>query len=112
MRPELNTKETCKEELQSKTEVRKIQQFEETEDNPKTPQIQKQPRSRPENLQMQTTDNILNNPDMNTAKEYPLKMPNTETDHPETSTEIYPEIYPETRSTMLHRLHLQVPKKK
>ena len=105
LRPELNTKETCKEELQSKTEVRKIEQFEETEDNPKTPQIQKQPRSRPENLQAQTTENILNNPDINTVKEHPLKMSNTETDHAETSTEIYPEIYPETRSIMLHRLH-------
>ena len=49
---------------------------------------------------MQATETIQNNPDMNTAKEYPLKMPNTETDQdPETSTEIYPEIYPETRST-------------
>ena len=94
------TKKTCKEELQSKIEVRKIEQFEETEDNPETPQIQKQPRSRPENLQVQATENILNNPDMNTVKECPLKMPNTETDQdPETSTEIYPEMYPETRST-------------
>ena len=37
---------------------------------------------------------------MNTVKENLLKMPNTETyQDPEASTEIYPEIYPETRST-------------
>ena len=37
---------------------------------------------------------------MNTAKENLFKMPNTETyQDPETSTEIYPEIYPETSST-------------
>ena len=37
---------------------------------------------------------------MNTVKECNLEVPNTETDQdPETSTKIYPEIYPETRST-------------
>ena len=97
------TKETCKEELQSKIEVRKIQEFEETEDNPETSQIQKQPRSRPDTPQVQAAqaaETTPINPDMNTAKENLFKMPNTETyQDPERATEIYPEIYPETRST-------------
>ena len=63
-----------------------------TEYNPETPQIHKHPRSRSRSS-AQATETTLTNPDMNTAK----KMPNTE--DPETATEIYPEIYPETRST-------------
>ena len=94
------TKETLKEELQLKTEVRKIQEFEETEDNPETSQIQIQPRSRPETLHAQDSDITLNNPEMNTTKEGLSKKFNAETvPDPETSTEIYQEIYHETRST-------------
>ena len=96
------TKETCNEELQSKIEV-KIQEFEEIEDNPETSQIQKHPRSRPDTAQaqaVQATETTPTNPDMNTAKENLFKMSNTETcQDPDTATEIYPEIYPEIRST-------------
>ena len=65
------TTETYNEDLQSKIEVRKIQEFEEIEDNPETSQIQKQPRSRPDTPQVQAVqaaETTPINPDMNTAK--------------------------------------------
>ena len=85
---------------ESKTEVEKDSQTTEYEDNPKTPQIQKQNTSRSEMLQAKPATPQSNDPDMNAMKRDISKVPNTETrPNPETSSEIYPQIYPTTRST-------------
>ena len=85
---------------ESKTEEEEDSQTTEYEDNPETPQIQKQNTSRSEMLQAKPTTPHSNDPDMTTMEKDISKVPDTETrPNPETSSEIYPEIYPTTRST-------------
>ena len=89
-----------KTEVEVKIEAEEKPQTKESEDNTETLQIQKQNTSRSEILQAQSTTTQSNDPDMNTMKEGILNVPDTETrSNPETITEIYPGIYPETRST-------------
>ena len=72
----------------------------EYEDNLETSQMQKQNTSRSEMLQAKPATPQSNDPDMNATKRDISKVPDTETrPNLETSSEIYPEIYPTTRST-------------
>ena len=80
--------------------MEKDSQTTEYEDNPKTPQIQEQNTSRSEMLQAKPATPQSNDPDMNAMKRDISKVPDTETrPNPETSSEIYPQIYPTTGST-------------
>ena len=89
-----------KPDVESKIEVERIPSRKESGDNRETSKIQKQNTSRSEILPAQSRTTLSNDPDTDTMKECSLKVPNTETrQNPETPTEIYPEIYPETRST-------------
>ena len=89
-----------KKDLEAKIQVEKDPQTKESEDNPETSQFQKQNTSRSEILQAQSVTPKSNDPDMNTTKKDNFKVPDTETrPNPETSSQIYPEIYPTTRST-------------
>ena len=74
-------------DVQSKIEVGKILQSEESEDNTETSEIQKQNTSRSGILPAQLNTTPCNDPDMNTTKECILKVPDTETrQNPETET--------------------------
>ena len=85
---------------ESKIELEEDSQTTEYEDNAETPQIQKQNTSRSEMLQAKPTTPQSNDSDMNATKRDISKVPDTETrPNPETSSEIYPENYPTTRST-------------
>ena len=91
---------TAKTEEESKIEVEEHSQTTEHEDNPKTPQIQKQNTSRSVILQAKSTTPQSNDPDMNIMEKDIFKVPDTETiPNPETTSEIYPGIYPTTRPT-------------
>ena len=95
-----DTPKEDKTDEESKIQVEEDSKTKENEDNPETSQIQKQNTSRSEMLQAQSTTPQSNDPDMNTMKKDIFKVPDTETrPNPETSSEIYPEIYPTTRST-------------
>ena len=95
-----NTLKEDKTDVEVKIQVEEDSQKKENEDNPQTPQIQIQNTSRSRILQVQSTTPQRNYPDMNVTKNDNFKAPDTETRlNPETSSEIYPEIYPTTRST-------------
>ena len=83
-----------------KAEVEEDSQTTEYEDNLETPQIQKQNTSRSEMMQAKPATLQSNDSDMNAMEIDISKVPDTETrPNPETSSEIYQEIYPITRST-------------
>ena len=95
-----STSEDTNTEEESKIDLKKDCPTTECEDNPETPQIQKQNTSRSETLQAQLITPQRTDLDINTMIEDLFKVPETETrPNPETSSEIYPEIYPTTRST-------------
>ena len=95
-----STSEDSKSGEESKIDVKKDCPITECEDNPETPQIQKLNISRSEILPAQPTTPQRTDPDINTTIEDLFKVPETETrPNLEATTEIYPEIYPTTRST-------------
>ena len=95
-----STSEDTKTEEESKIDLKKDCPTTKLEDNPETPQIQKQNTSRSETLQAQLTTPQRTDLDINAMIEDLFKVPETETrPNPETTSEIYPEIYPTTRST-------------
>ena len=87
----------AKTEEESKKEVEEEPQTTKHEDNPDTPQIQKQNTSRSEPPQVKPTTPQSNDPDTETDKD---QVPDTETrPNPETTAEIFPGSYQTTRST-------------
>ena len=95
-----STLEDTKTKEESKIDLKKDCSTTECEDNPETPQIQKQNTSRSETLQVQPTTPQITDLDINATIEDLFKVPETETrPNPETTPEIYPEIYPTIRST-------------
>ena len=92
-----DTRKEAKTEEESKKEVEEDPQTTKHEDNPDTPQIQKQNTSRSELPQAKPATPQSNDPDTKTDK---YQVPDTETrPNPETTAEIYPGSYQTTRST-------------